>query len=86
MPRGYTKITIYTPSQQRIFEEKLRQRIKVVSGDTALFFEQIFTKKTKLAGGINLCFVIYSVFNAGALFNRCNYCAHSYKIVLIRRF
>jgi hypothetical protein len=31
----------------RIFEEKLRQRIKAVSSDTALFFEQIFTKKTK---------------------------------------
>ena len=31
----------------------MRQRIKAVSSDTALFFEKIFTKKTKLDGSIN---------------------------------
>ena len=36
----------------------MRQRIKAVSSDTALFFEKIFTKKTKLDGSINLCFGI----------------------------
>ncbi len=35
----YTKTQIYTPSQQMIFEEKLRQRIKAVSSDTSLLFE-----------------------------------------------
>jgi hypothetical protein len=37
--RLYTKTQIYTPSQQMIFEKKLRQRIKAVSSDTALLFE-----------------------------------------------